>query len=310
MRHRGTCVAFVDGYMVVPSRLSHVFVALATMAGAVHLAKRRSHIAGDDRIAELERENGRIAQLEQEVARLAEEAQRAWRVKDDFLATLSHELRTPLNAMLGWVQLLRVHSDDRAMRAHAIEVLERNARAQVQIVADMLDVSRIITGGMRLALAPLDLASVVRSSCDSLAQTAAAKNVTLCVQIEPFAGEVHGDVTRLQQVVWNLVSNAIKFTPAGGQVAVSVHPDEKHAEISVSDTGIGITPEVLPHVFDRFSQGDSSLTRPFGGLGLGLAIVRHLVELHGGSVHASSGGANRGATFRIRLPIHCGAHHA
>ena len=289
--------------MVAVSRLSHVFVALATMAGAVHLAKRRIHTA-EGRIAELERQNARIYELEQAAARLADEAQRAWRIKDDFLATLSHELRTPLNAMLGWVQLLRVHSDDADMRTHAIDVLERNARAQVQIVADMLDVSRIITGGMRLTLAPLDLAAVVRSGCDSLAQTAAAKKVALRVDVERLGGDVHGDSTRLQQVVWNLVSNAIKFTPAGGQVTVCVSPHEKHAEISVSDTGIGITPGVLPFVFDRFSQGDSSLTRPYGGLGLGLAIVRHLVELHGGSVHVASEGTNSGARFSIRLPIH------
>jgi signal transduction histidine kinase len=295
--------------MVGVSRLSHIFVAVATMAGAVHLAKRRIHLA-EERIAALERETARIPGLEHEAGRLADEAQRAWRIKDDFLATLSHELRTPLNAMLGWVQLLRVHSDDVAMRTHAIEVLERNARAQVQVVADMLDVSRIITGGMQLTLAPLDLLAVVRRSCDSLAQTAAAKKVALRVELEPLAGDVHGDATRLQQVVWNLVSNAIKFTPAGGQVMVRVRPDERHAEISVADTGIGITPEVLPHVFDRFSQGDSSLTRPFGGLGLGLAIVRHLVELHGGSVHASSAGTNSGATFSVRLPIHSASRQA
>jgi signal transduction histidine kinase len=293
--------------MVAVSRLSHFLVALATMAGALHLAKRRIHLA-EARILELQADTARIPDLEQEAARLADEAQRAWRIKDDFLATLSHELRTPLNAMLGWVQLLRVHSEDAAMRTHAIEVLERNARAQVQIMADMLDVSRIITGGMQLTLAPLDLPSIVRRSCESLAQTAAAKKVALHVGIEPLAGDVHGDATRLQQVVWNLVSNAIKFTPAGGQVMVRVRLHERHAEISVSDTGIGITPEVLPQVFDRFSQGDSSLTRPFGGLGLGLAIVRHLVELHGGSVHASSAGANRGATFTVNLPIHSTAH--
>jgi signal transduction histidine kinase len=245
-----------------------------------------------------------VGAVEHEAARLAAEVQRAWRIKDDFLATLSHELRTPLNAMLGWVQLLRLHSDDAAMRNHAIEVLERNARAQVQIVADMLDVSRIITGGMRLTLAPLDLSTVVSRSCDSLTDTAAAKNVALLVDTEDLPGEVHGDGTRLQQVVWNLVSNAIKFTPAGGQVAVRVQPNQKYAQISVTDTGIGITPEVLPYVFDRFSQGDSSLTRAFGGLGLGLAIVRHLVELHGGSVHATSGGPSRGAAFFVRLPIH------
>ena len=295
--------------MVAVPRFSHVFVALATMAGALRLAKWRTHLT-DARIAALERENDRIAGLEQEAARLADEAQRAWRIKDDFLATLSHELRTPLNAMLGWIQLLRVHTDDAAMRAHAIDVLERNARAQVQIVADMLDVSRIITGGMRLTLAPLDLAAVVQRSCDSLAQTAAAKKVALRVDLQRVGGDVHGDVTRLQQVVWNLVSNAIKFTPSGGQVMVRVRPHEKDAEISVTDTGIGITAEVLPYVFDRFSQGDSSLTRPFGGLGLGLAIVRHLVELHGGSVQAASEGSNRGATFSVRLPVQTATHEA
>ena len=279
------------------------------MAGAMHLAKRRIHMA-EERIAELEHENTRIAELEQEAARLTGEVQRAWRIKDDFLATLSHELRTPLNAMLGWVQLLRVHSDDASMRQHAIEVLERNARAQVQIVADMLDVSRIITGGMSLTLAPLDLAAVVRRSCDSLAATAAAKQVALRVDIEELGGDVHADGPRLQQVAWNLVSNAIKFTPAGGQVTVCVRPHENNAEISVTDTGIGIAPEVLPYVFDRFSQADSSLTRPFGGLGLGLAIVRHLVELHGGSVYGWSEGINRGARFFVRLPIHSAPHSA
>jgi signal transduction histidine kinase len=294
--------------MVAVSRLSHLFVAVATMAGAVHLSKRRIH-AAEERIAELERETARIAELEREAARLADEAQRAWRIKDDFLATLSHELRTPLNAMLGWIQLLRLHSDDAAMRTHSIEILERNARAQVQIVADMLDVSRIITGGMKLTLAPLDLAAVVRQGCESVAATAAAKHVELRVDTERVPGVVHGDATRLQQVVWNLVSNAIKFTPAGGQVTVRLRADRNYAEVSVSDTGIGIAPEVLPHVFDRFSQGDSSLTRPFGGLGLGLAIVRHLVELHGGTVLASSSGTGRGAAFFVRLPIHSAAPH-
>jgi signal transduction histidine kinase len=290
-------------FMVAVSRLSHLFVVLAAMAGAVRLTQRGSQ-GVKSRLAALERDNRRIPELEHEAARLADEAQRAWRIKDDFLATLSHELRTPLNAMLGWVQLLRVHSDDAAMRTHALDVLERNARAQVQIVADMLDVSRIITGGMRLTVVPLDLAGLVRRSCDSLAATAAAKNVELRVDTDSLRGDVYGDVLRLQQIVWNLVTNAIKFTPAGGQVTVQVRPGHNSdAEITVADTGIGITPEVLPYVFDRFSQGDSSLTRPFGGLGLGLAIVRHLVELHGGSVHASSAGPTKGATFSVRLPI-------
>jgi signal transduction histidine kinase len=278
--------------MVVVSRLSRVLLALATVAGALSVARRRTSAA--DRIAELERDT----------ARLADEAQRAWRIKDDFLATLSHELRTPLNAMLGWVQLLKLHADDEQMRSHAIEIVERNARTQAQIVADMLDVSRIITGRMRVAFARLDLGTIVAESAEALTATAAAKNVDLRVEIEPVAGDVYGDAARLQQIVWNLVSNGIKFTPPGGRVTVRLHEDGPCAEIGVHDTGVGICPDALPFVFDRFRQEDSSLTRPFGGLGLGLAIVRHLTELHGGSVHASSEGKDRGASFAVRLPIH------
>jgi signal transduction histidine kinase len=275
------------------SRLSHVLLALAVTAGACRLVRSRNRAASE-----------RIAELERETSRLTEEARRAWRIKDDFLATLSHELRTPLNAMLGWVQLLRVHSDDADMRNHAIDVVERNARTQVQIVADMLDVSRIITGQMNLALSCVDLPSIVRGGCEALSAAAAAKNVDLQVEIEPLDADVYGDAARLQQVVWNLVSNGIKFTPAGGRVNVRLSGNESHAEISVRDTGVGIAPDVLPFVFDRFRQADSSLTRPFGGLGLGLAIVRHLVELHGGSVYASSAGTGAGAAFAIRLPLH------
>ena len=279
--------------MVAVSRLSHVFFAAAALAGGVRLSRRRN-TAADQRIAELERES----------SRLAEEAQRAWRIKDDFLATLSHELRTPLNAMLGWIQLLRIHAEDEAMRNHAIDVVERNARTQVQIVADMLDVSKIITGQMQLALSRVELGAIVRSGSETVAATAAAKNVALHIEIDHLRGDVYGDAARLQQVVWNLVSNAIKFTPAGGHVMVQVREDRMYAEVSVRDTGVGVAPEVLPYVFDRFRQGDSSLTRPFGGLGLGLAIVRHLVELHGGSVYASSEGQGCGAAFFVRLPLH------
>ncbi len=293
---RGTPVALLMESMVAVSRLSYVFVALTSMAAARRLSKRRL-AAADERIAE----------LEQETARLADEAQRAWRIKDDFLATLSHELRTPLNAMLGWVQLLRLHAGDEGMRNHALDVVERNARTQVQIIADMLDVSRIITGRERLVFARVNLAAIVRGGCEVLSATAAAKHVELRIEIEPLRGDVFGDAARLQQVVWNLVSNAIKFTPAAGRVTVRLRQHRRFAEISVSDTGIGIRSEVLPYVFDRFRQGDSSLTRPFGGLGLGLAIVRHLTELHGGSVEASSQGEDCGASFFVRLPIHSAA---
>jgi signal transduction histidine kinase len=298
--HLGPCesagrappLQFLMELTVPVSRLPHLLVALAATVGALRLARSRAQAAHE-----------RIAELERETSRLTEETRRAWRIKDDFLATLSHELRTPLNAMLGWVQLLRVHSDDVEMRNHAIDVVERNARSQVQIVADMLDVSRIITGQMQLALVPVDLPRVIRSGCEALAGAAAAKNVELQIEVEPLHGDVYADATRMQQIVWNLVSNAIKFTPAGGRVVVRLSGGETHAEITVNDTGVGISPDVLPYVFDRFRQADSSLTRPFGGLGLGLAIVRHLVELHGGSVQASSAGPGTGAAFVVRLPL-------
>jgi signal transduction histidine kinase len=278
--------------MVPVPRFFQIAAALATVAGALMVSRRRMEAAGH-----------RIAELEEESARLLREVQRSRGIKDDFLATLSHELRTPLNAMLGWVQLMRVHADDRELRDRALEVVERNARTQVQIVADLLDVSRIITGRMRLAFEPVNLEDVARAGCSSLEATAAAKGVQLQIDAEPLRGVVYGDAERLRQVVWNLVSNGIKFTPAGGRIAVAVSQQEWSAEISVADTGVGIAPDLLPFVFDRFRQGDSSLTRPFGGLGLGLALVRHLVELHGGSVRATSEGPNSGARFIVRLPI-------
>jgi signal transduction histidine kinase len=274
----------------VPRYVS-IGLALATMAGAVALSRRRVAAA-----------TVRIAELEEESARLLREVQRSRHLKDDFLATLSHELRTPLNAMLGWVQLLRLNADDRQLREHALEVVERNARTQVQIVADMLDVSRIITGRMRLDFEPVDLDDVVRAACAAVESTAAAKDIALEIEVAPLDGSVYGDAQRLRQVVWNLVSNSIKFTPRGGRINVRVQPQPWSAEIAVTDTGIGIAADVLPYVFDRFRQADSSLTRPFGGLGLGLAVVRHLVELHGGSVQVASEGTGRGATFVVQLP--------
>jgi signal transduction histidine kinase len=206
--------------------------------------------------------------------------------------------------MLGWVQLLRLHADDESTRSHALDIVERNARSQAQIVEDLLDLSRIITGRMHLTFSRVDLVAIVRSSCSALSSTAAAKQVELRVELDQLDAHVQGDTVRLQQIVWNLVSNAVKFTSAGGRVTVRLRADRDCAEISVTDTGVGIKPDVLPYVFHRFTQGDSSVTRSFGGLGLGLAIVRHLVELHGGSVEASSAGHNRGASFVVHLPIH------
>jgi signal transduction histidine kinase len=279
--------------MVPVSRLSLAVVALASKAAMLRLAKRRL-AAADHRIQELEREK----------ARLAQETEHAWSVRDTFLDRLSHELRTPLNAMLGWVQLLRLRAEDEPMRSHALDVVERTARTQVQVVDDLLDLRLLITGRMHLTLSRVDLPAVVRGACEALVATAAAKNVSLDFEINDPTLKVRGDAARLQQVIWNLVSNGIKFTPPGGRVIVGLTANGNCAEISVRDTGVGIRPEVLPFVFDRFTQGDSSLTRPFGGLGLGLAIVRHLTELHGGSVDAASAGQGRGASFSVRLPIH------
>ncbi|MGA9773445.1 MAG: ATP-binding protein [Blastocatellia bacterium] len=231
------------------------------------------------------------------------------KAKDEFLATISHELRTPLNAMLGWIGMLRSGKLDELTTAHALEVFERNAKSQAQLIEDLLDVSRIISGKLRLDVQPIDVSSVVRLAIDVVRPAADAKEVRLQIILDPQAGPVSGDPGRLQQVIWNLLSNAVKFTPRGGRVQVRVARVDSYAEITVSDTGQGISPEFLPYVFDRFRQADSTLTRKYGGMGLGLAIVRHLVELHGGTVSALSGGQNQGSTFTVKLPVML-AHHA
>jgi signal transduction histidine kinase len=240
--------------------------------------------------------------LEDSLRNRAEELAAANRAKEDFLATLSHELRTPLNAMLGWARLLRMGKLDEAATARAIETIERNAHVQEQLIADILDVSRIVTGRLRLDLRPIELAPVVDAAIDTLQPSAAAKGVDLSCTLGR-TGKVLGDPDRLQQVVWNLLSNAIKFTPAGGRVSVSLARAGASAAISVTDTGEGISESLLPFVFDRFTQGDSSVTRLHGGLGLGLSIVRHLVELHGGHASAHSEGPGHGATFSVTLPL-------
>jgi len=231
-----------------------------------------------------------------------EAAQAANRAKDEFLATLSDELRTPLSAILGWTQLLRGGKLDEAGVARALGTIERNAKLQVQLIEDLLDVSRLITGKLCLESGPVDLVTVVDAAVDSVRESAAAKGVALETQLDA-PGPLAGDGARLQQVVWNLPSNAIKFTPRNGRVTIRLERTGAEAELCVSDTGRGIAPEFLPHIFDCFRQADSSSTRAHGGLGLGLAIVRHLVELHGGNVQAESAGANLGATFTVRLPL-------
>jgi PAS domain S-box-containing protein len=240
--------------------------------------------------------------LEDDLRRRAEDLADANRAKEDFLATLSHELRTPLNAMLGWTRLLRMGKLDGPAMARALETIERNAHIQEQLIADILDVSRIVTGKLRIELRPIELAPVVEAAVDAVRPAADAKGIALFVDLSG-SGTVLGDPDRLQQVIWNLVANAIKFTPASGRVSLSLQRVGPSAVLTVQDTGEGIAADLLPYVFDRFTQGDGSVTRPHGGLGLGLSIVRHLVELHGGQVQAWSEGAGRGSTFAVHLPI-------
>lgn len=231
------------------------------------------------------------------------EAEEANRLKDEFLATVSHELRSPLNSIFGWVRLLQSASLNDAETRRALDTIERGARSQAQLIEDLLEVSRIITGKMRLNIRQVDLATTVTSAIDSIRPTAQAKGVRIESRIDPSAGPVSGDDERLQQVVWNLLSNAVKFTPEGGVVSVILRRINSHVEIVVTDTGQGISLEFLPHVFERFKQASAGSVRKYGGLGLGLAIVRHLVELHGGAVFAESQGEGEGATFRVRLPM-------
>jgi len=247
-----------------------------------------------------EEERERLLAGEREARRDAEEASR---LKDEFLATVSHELRTPLTAILGWAHMLRSGQIKDQDAPRALEVIERNARAQLQLIEDLLDVSRVITGKLRLDVRPVAPASFIDAAVESLAPAAEAKGVRLQKVFDASLSLIHGDATRLQQVVWNLLSNAVRFTPRGGRVEVRSERVGSHVEITVSDTGQGIEPEFLPSVFDRFRQADGATTREHGGLGLGLAIVRHLVELHGGTVEAESEGEGRGATFRVKLPL-------
>jgi PAS domain S-box-containing protein len=239
--------------------------------------------------------------LKEKTAR--EEAEKASRMKDEFLATLSHELRTPLTAIVGWASLLSHKSLSLAQRRHALEVIDQSARAQTRLVNDILDTSRIITGRLKLEAHPLEIAWVFQAAIDVIQPSAEAKRISLEVVIDERGGIVFGDANRLQQVIWNLLWNAVKFTNEGGRIEARLSRTDGQIEISVTDTGMGIDPQFLPYVFDRFRQADSTSTRKYGGLGLGLAIVRHVVEMHGGAVEASSPGKGQGATFTVRFPI-------
>jgi PAS domain S-box-containing protein len=261
------------------------------------------------RVIPLKDEQGRVLRWfgtntdVEELRRALREAEDANRTKDEFLATLSHELRTPLTAILGWARMLSSRQLDDASTARALETIERNAKAQSQLIEDILDVSRVITGKLRLEVQPVNLASVIESAINAVLPAADAKGIRLQRVLDTGSSIVSGDPARLQQIIWNLLSNAIKFTPKDGRVQVKLERVNSHIEVTVTDNGQGISPDILPHIFERFRQADSSTTRAHGGLGLGLAIVRHLVEMHGGTVRAESSGEGQGATFIINLPL-------
>jgi signal transduction histidine kinase/ActR/RegA family two-component response regulator len=280
---------------------SLVLLARAWAARRAAEAERdASRAAAEAIVIAAETERARAAQAGE---RAREETARAERAKDEFIATVSHELRTPLNAVLGWARLLRLGKLDAERTAHAVEVIERSASAQAQIVDDLLDVSRILRGDLRLDVRPLELASVVEAAVEAVRPMAEMRSIALRASILPHPGRVAGDPGRLQQVVWNLLANAIKFTSPGGRVEVRLEQEGEEVVVQVSDDGAGIDPAFAPHLFERFRQADSSSTRQHGGLGLGLSIVRRLVEAHGGAVAARSEGAGRGSVFTVRLPV-------
>ena len=290
--------------------LTPLILALGSLASLSLFAVARSQV---NALAAQREALARLRLSEAELRRAKEAAEAANRAKDQFLATLSHELRTPLNAILGWSHLLRSGAAGECAGAQAgggagqglaegLDVIERNAKLQAQLVEELLDMSRISSGKLCLEARPVELAAVVRSAAESVRPAAEAKGIELQVALDgPCA--VNADATRLQQVVWNLLTNAVKFTPPGGRVSVSAAVHDSRAEVIVADTGEGIAPEFLPHVFDRFSQADATSTRRHGGLGLGLSIARHLAELHGGAIRAESPGPGRGATFVVSLPL-------
>ncbi|HEY9638872.1 MAG TPA: ATP-binding protein, partial [Coleofasciculaceae cyanobacterium] len=232
-----------------------------------------------------------------------EQLVQANRIKDEFLAVLSHELRTPLNPILGWAKLLRTKTHDPAVVERALETIERNAQLQTDLIGDLLDVSRILQGKLSLQVGRVDLTATLAAAIETVRLAAEAKSIHLITLLDPTVGYIAGDSGRLQQVIWNLLSNAIKFTPQGGQVEIRLEALDTQVRLQVKDTGKGISPDFLPYVFDTFRQADGATTRKFGGLGLGLSIVRHIVELHGGTVKAESLGEGQGATFTICLPL-------
>ncbi len=266
--------------------------------GSIVGASKIARDISERRQAELERE-----QLLAQERMLRAEAENAARLKDEFLATVSHELRTPLNAILGWSSMLARAPHDKSIADRGIEAIQRNAKSQAQLIEDLLDVSRIISGKVRLDVQPVALSTIVKNVIESVQPAADAKEIQLRMIVDPVAENVKADATRLQQGIWNLVDNAIKFTPPNGSVTVRIERLDSMAQVTVTDTGEGISPDFLPYVFDRFKQADGTTTRRHGGLGLGLAIARHLMEMHGGAIEAESAGLGAGASFRIRIPL-------
>ncbi len=276
--------AGADGYLVHPVEPPVLIATVRAFLRARHAEDDRERLLISERAAR-------------------EEAERANQVKDEFLATLSHELRTPLHAILGWAQLLKMGRLSPEDTQNAYAVIERNAQAQAQMIADLLDISRITSGKLRLDVQPVDPAAMVEGAVITILPAAEAKRIRINKLLDPSAGPVWGDPARLQQVIWNLINNAVKFTPKEGKIEVTVRRVNSHVEISVADNGQGIDETLLPRIFDRFNQGDASTTRTHGGLGLGLAIARQLVELHGGQISVESAGKDQGSRFSVRLPL-------
>jgi PAS domain S-box-containing protein len=291
--------SLIGAPLIVEGRLIGVIHADTIVARRFNESDLRLLQLGADRIA-LAIEQTRLYEVEKQARRQAEESNR---MEDEFLALVSHELRSPLNAMLGYARLLRLGYLDVQQMRNAIDVIERGGRVQTQLIDDLLDTARIISGKLRLEIGPVDLVKVIEEAVQTIYPAATAKRITIEADLKPKIGQITGDAERLQQVVWNLLSNAVKFTPTGGHVEARLERVDPHICITVSDTGKGISPDLLPYVFDRFRQADASSTRRYGGLGLGLALVKYLVELHGGTIEASSDGEGKGSTFKVLLPV-------
>jgi signal transduction histidine kinase len=295
--HRELALAVgVESHMIVPLE------SRGRAVGAIHLSSPlKAHYTPADR--ELADLFARRVALALDNAQLYHAAVEASRARDQFLATVSHELRTPMTATLGWVRMLTLGRLDQDTHTLALEAIERSTRAQARLIEDILDVSGIVTGKFRLETGPVDLPGVIEDAIATLRPAADARQIAVTVDTAGWSGVLHGDANRLQQVIWNLVSNATKFGHRGGHIDVQLRRIEQVAQLTVADDGAGIEPSFLPHVFERFRQADASLTRAHGGLGLGLAIVRHLVELHGGTVRAESAGPGHGSRFVVELPL-------